>query len=197
MIIGTEFIGDQDEELKRLQRQMYVDLLPNLLIEARRAYLRAEEMLDQSTNLGRKIQQMSNELGFDHRILQEVHDIIAACFRFKRPDLLQLTLEFEHKDPIQRIQDEWCRFFSAEAQHLAQCPDFTRALLTAVGYHSVVAAQLAPGTDLGSQAEEVLKQFLLEEYSALFESDVVGTSRWKKSLRWPTLPSWLIEPYSE
>ena len=196
MIIGIEFIGDNDEGLKSIQGEMYADLLPYLFIEARRVYLRAEEILYMQTNLGRKVHPLHSNTTNIYRALQEAHDITAARFRFERPELRQFSIPFLPVDPVQALRDEWRCFFEGEAKRLAQFADFTRAVLTAVVYPSVAAAQPVQGPELGSQAQDLVEQILLAEYRALFDSDLVTGSRWKKIQQWPELPGWLTEVYS-
>ncbi|MDD2725633.1 MAG: hypothetical protein PHH59_16660 [Methylovulum sp.] len=63
---------------------------------------------------------------FDHRVLQDVHDIIAATYRYRFDDGLQGDL-FESDDDLRkRYLVGWAQWFFADLETLVNYPDFVR-----------------------------------------------------------------------
>lgn len=164
MWVGAEFRGDEDKELMEIQHDLYGEALGYLFCEAREEFLRAERMLDERTMLGLAIE---NERSFDHRVLQDAHDLIAAEFRYQRADLPQPPLPFDSDTERNRLEEHWRSFVRDEAKQLAREPETCRAILMTVAYQN---------TEIGYQAEDTLEALLVERYS-LFRSGLAG-NRW-------------------
>lgn len=92
MIIGNAFDGDIFEDVKLCQHDLYGQVLERIYRSAVTWYKQAERILQQDTELGCEHPMSS----FDHRTLQELHDQIAAFFRYSygerlHPELPGLT----------------------------------------------------------------------------------------------------------
>ena len=76
---------------------------------------------------------------FPHQILQDVHDIIAAQFRYVNPDSKQFSLIENSERPSEealddKLRKDWFDFFIAKAKDIATNPNYCRQLLTAIIY---------------------------------------------------------------
>ena len=95
---------------------------------------------------------------FDHRVLQDTHDTIAAWFRFCNPDLW-LPL-FPRDDVVKDVcRNEWRMFWNSEVKRLIDKDVFAIAVLTAVAYQN---------QEKGLSAERESIGFLRLEYEEMF-----------------------------
>jgi len=95
---------------------------------------------------------------FDHRTLQDIHDLIAAWFRFSQDDGGQLRLGETDEGYQDRLADEWRTFFEEEVGRLTSDDEFVRAVLVAAAFGN---------TDRGYAAEAQLREFLKERYRTM------------------------------
>jgi len=143
VIVCERFPGDTNGELMNVQHDVYGWALGQLFESARAVYLHSARVIGIDTPLTQSLE--TSDGRFDHRVLQEAHDLLAARFRRMRPDLQQPDLEpGEHG---QRLRQEWCRYLSKEATRLAEQPLICRAIVKAVVYQN---------TQAGYRAEEEL-----------------------------------------
>lgn len=149
MIVLSEFPGDDDTILKRIQHASYGEKVSKLFDYARLRYLAAAELLQVEDHLTRLLRPMCT---FDHRSLQHAHDLLAACFRYQTADSAQPRLGEDPKAHQQRLASEWDAWFTREVSERLEDPTFTRAILTAAAYAN---------QDQGLQAESVLARLLL------------------------------------
>lgn len=163
MIVGSSFKGDNNDTLKRVQHSLYWALLPLLLKYAKQNYMEAANILGVRTKLTDKITDISS---FDHRVLQEAHDIIAAYYRYKYPDKEgQLVFPCVCSDSDGKVslekalselyEKEWCEFWYKETKELTRDGAIIRAILMSVVYQN---------TEKGYDAEELLNSLLKERY---------------------------------
>ena len=75
MWVGHEFAGDDNQTLKDVQFRLYSETLLRLFSGPRDRYLAASRLIQVDTELAVRVRAMD---GFDHRTLQDAHDLIAA-----------------------------------------------------------------------------------------------------------------------
>jgi hypothetical protein len=81
MIVGYAFPDDENKALKEVQFQLYGQILWRLFSKPRERYLDACRLVEVDTGLAARVRAMDS---FDHRTLQDAHDLIAAWYRFSR-----------------------------------------------------------------------------------------------------------------
>jgi hypothetical protein len=81
MWLGTEFPGDTNKLLKWVQHDLYWGMVVRLYTPPRDRYLDACRLIQTNTDLAIRLRSMEC---FDHRTLQDIHDLIAAWFRFTK-----------------------------------------------------------------------------------------------------------------
>ena len=166
MIVGTEFAGDSDAFLKDRQHSLYWELVGLIYSAARDRYLAGCRLLRVETDLSSAV---DGKFNIDHRTLQDVHDRIAAWFRFRRAHGPQLNIGEDHAEFEERLEREWREFFADELKRLVEDDEFTRLVLTAVVYAN---------QDAGLTAESRLRQLLDETYAEMTaggKPDLAGT----------------------
>lgn len=128
MIVGYAFPGDDNKDLKWVQHDAYGSVLDYWFRECRGRYLYAERLLAVRTPLGEQIETLK---GFDHRSIQDAHDVLAAYFRRDiytgQPNL------FEPQQPLTSgfMLDQWWHFVRREIEALLDEPTVTRLFLEA------------------------------------------------------------------
>ena len=128
MWVGTEFAGDSNQTLKDVQFRLYAEMLVRLFSRPRDRYLDACRLVQVETEMAVRARAMD---GFDHRTLQDAHDLIAAWYRFSRDDGGQLRLGESQDDYEKRLAQDWREFFEQEVAHLTRSDEFTRDILSA------------------------------------------------------------------
>jgi hypothetical protein len=158
VIVGSTFEGDNNETLKWIQHDTYSRNVGMLFWYAREHYTQAARLVGVQTELAERIARADQ---FDHRVLQDAHDEIAAYYRFAYDGRGQIPLPLEGTPPYQAwLQQHWTTFFEAEVQALAQDPAIARAILNAVAYQN---------TDRGYASEKELLALLKLRYGPLVE----------------------------
>lgn len=152
MIVGGRFRGDRNESLMWIQHDLYSSLLGYLYHCSRDRYLRAARYVGVQTELAAII---SEKEGFDHRVLQDAHDYIAACYRFSHDDGGQIPLGAEPRQYDELLRGQWSSFFQEEARNLAEFDAISLAILGAVAYQN---------TEKGYDCEGQLLSLLKEHY---------------------------------
>ncbi len=108
MFVYKRFPGDNDTVLMDIQDRLYSVVLGVVFEYPRKRYLEGSRLLLADTELAKRLAAMNS---FDHRTLQETHDLIAARFRSSRTISAQQTLFETHVEHEQRIELEWRSFF--------------------------------------------------------------------------------------
>lgn len=152
LFVGSEFPGDQNEVLKNVQFRVYGEMLTRLFSRARDRYLDACGVVDVETDLAVRLKEMNY---FDHRTLQDAHDLIAAWFRFSGDTSGQLRLEETPEAYELRLATDWHDFFGREIGRLIESDEFTRNILTAAVFAN---------TDRGYAAEASTRAYLKQRY---------------------------------
>ena len=152
MIVGSRFPGDDNETLMWVQHDLYGAHVAALFSYARERYLRAASLLSLRTDLSEKISAIRC---FDHRVLQNAHDVIAAYYRFAHDRGGQLPLFDEGVSYEEQLRLSWSRYFDQEAQLLGEDDAVARAILRSVAYAN---------TPEGYKAEDELAELLSSRY---------------------------------
>jgi len=156
MWVGHEFAGDDNQTLKDVQFRLYGEMLLRLFSRPRDRYLDASRLIQVPTELAVRVRAMD---GFDHRTLQDAHDLIAAWYRYFQDDGGQLRLGESPADYEKRLATEWREFFEQEVASLTGSDEFTRDVLT-----SAVFAN----SDRGYAAEAGAREYLKERYASMY-----------------------------
>jgi hypothetical protein len=155
MWVGTEFPGDTNEVLKEVQFKLYWGMVFRLYSPPRDRYLDACRLIQIDTDLAKRLRSMD---GFDHRTLQDIHDLIAAWFRFSQDNGGQLRLGETDEAYKDRLAAEWRTFFEEEVSRLSSDDEFARNVLIATAFGN---------TDRGYTAEAQLREILKERYGTM------------------------------
>jgi hypothetical protein len=153
MIVCQVFKDDCNDVLKDVQHEEYGRSIRDIFDAARSALVCADAIIGSDLLIVEKVRGVS---AFDHRVLQDSHDIIAAAFRYQCDDGGQLSL-FENADS-QRLtyRARWVQWLSEQLQDLVKSPQFVR---------SVVECVLFSSTAIGYMAEKRLGDVLLTHYA--------------------------------
>ena len=158
MIIAPRFYGDDNIAVMHIQHDEYGSIISKFVSRAIEKYRYAEALLEVRTEIGKKLPSLSTLL-FDHRVVQEPHDLIAALFRFKEYPHGPLFKEAVDKpDCIRR----WYQFASREIEELLeQSPDFARAMVLAIA---------EPNNKIGYANEDIMLEFLKNRYHEMLHT---------------------------
>ena len=152
MIVTNCFPGDSNDKLKWIQHELYGLSLKHLVNFAELRYLSAVRLVGVETELAKRLRSKDS---FDHRVLQDAHDKIAAHYRYKHDSGGQMPLPMDGLSYEGRLKRDWLMFSLDEAKRLAGIDHIARAILTSVAYQN---------TPKGYQAEDDLMAALKEEY---------------------------------
>ena len=157
MIVGARFENDGNDVLQLVQHDCYRDILYYIFECAKTRFLESSNLLGVRNEI---IDRLRDRTGFDHRVLQNTHDIIAARYRYLHDDGGQLSFFDNPKNKTIVAQKEfykkkWCDWFYSEVKELNTYDEFTKAVVKAVIYQN---------TETGYLSESVLKEFLQCHY---------------------------------
>jgi len=151
MIFSSKFPLDSDRWIQ-LQYDSYDEAVGKIVNFAQTEYLRAELVLGLKTDLGKQLPVYR----FDHRTVQNVHDLMAAQFRYLYINTPTL-FEGAH-DQDADILAKWFNFISKELCDIAvDHPSLYRLLCTAVVYKNP--------DERGIEAELELHEMMGQRYS--------------------------------
>jgi hypothetical protein len=118
------FPGDDDERLFHMQHLCYSEALWIIVNTVRERYFDAEAVLRCYASMSIQVRQLYS---IDHRTVQDMHDIIAAWYRFKRRTERLFLLE-------PSLKQDWCEFATTESRELSASADFVTGVLDACVY---------------------------------------------------------------
>lgn len=150
MICYSNFPGDDDERLMMLQFDAYSEALWTIVNAARERFLDAEKVLRISPTMSPQVRALKS---IDHRTVQDMHDLIAAWYRFQRRTERMFPLL---GDDLRR---DWIQFVTTEARQLCSSAYFVTGVLDACVYSN---------TDCGYAGEKLAKRVQEERYSEMF-----------------------------
>lgn len=126
MIVGSTFDGDNISEIMTIQHNLYSDILSKMVFKAQNRYVEAINLLQLDYNI---LLNNATFTSFDHRKYQLYHDIIAAYFRFKNYSQLEQTLFESNQANLDRIKNDWLKFWDDEIETLTKNNDWVRAII--------------------------------------------------------------------
>ena len=167
MWLGSCFPGDDDKVLMRVQFDAYHEVLGRLFSAARDAALTAPDKRQHGIDMPLLAQALKIET-FDHRVLQDGHDLIAAYYRF----LFSRFIAPRFSEDIERhkafLREWWLVYAGHEIRALSSDSAFAAAVLRAVVHAN---------TEEGYQAEDQLRQILEARYASVLEPLAVRMAR--------------------
>lgn len=168
MIIANRFKNDNNELLKLVQHDLYWTLLSFLFTYMRDGYLRAVRLIGIDTDLSKKISEIYS---YDHRVLQDPHDKIAAYYRYQYPDkegqyvfpfIVPDCSDLSPEKVLQvKYKMEWSSFWHKEVKELINEPIIARTILKAIAYEN---------SNDGYEAEDLLLELLHDRYGKSWDS---------------------------
>ena len=163
MIIGTCYRGDENLDLQRVQHDCYGRMIGLLVAAGRDRYLEAQRTVGLWDEIRDRLSRLNH---FDHRVVQTVHDMIAANYRFSQDDFGQLPLGEMSYEEVALAQ--WQNYFEEEIEYLVAEPEFIQPFVKAVAYEN---------SDHGCEAEKQMQRFLARRYTQMIE-----VSQWEEPL---------------
>ncbi len=136
----------------QVQHDLYSESVGMLIRAAKERLSRVESAAEVQTILGSILKP---ETRFDHRGLQEIHDLIAAQFRFLHRHFLTQKIGDTKRPYELRVAGLWWIFFMGEVHRLLDRPQFMHAILIALAHQD---------TRLGYEGEEEAARILKGEY---------------------------------
>jgi hypothetical protein len=152
MIIGSNFPGDDNIAVMRVQYETFGELIGFLFSYSRERYLDAVRLVGKIDDVAVTVQAVTD---FDRRILEAAHDRIAAYFRLIHPDLTGGDALRPGTTAREEVSRKWRAFYHTEARQLALDDYAARAVLKAV---------VLQGTDTGRDYQGVLLDRLHDRY---------------------------------
>ena len=150
MHVVRRFVGDDHSSVMRMQHSVYERVIVDWVGHLIETYEHAESLTGSNTVAGSLAQ---NAQRFDHRAIQEVHDLIAAAFRHR---LTPPTPLFEAAGHREDFTADWLEFAATEFGNLIRAePRFAHALATAIGLAN---------TSTGMAGEREAADFLRHEW---------------------------------
>ena len=165
MIIAPKFYGDDNTTVMNIQHDEYGRIISEFVRRAIEKYRYAEAILNVQTlypwssspEPGKKLPSPITGT-FDHRVVQEPHDLIAAFFRFK--EYLRGPLFKEEVDKADCIR-RWYQFASQEIGELLEMPYFARAMVLAIAEQN---------NEIGYANEETMLELLKTRYCEMLHT---------------------------
>jgi hypothetical protein len=152
MIVGHQFDGDNQDHVKWLQHDVYGSCVGLIAREAIKAHLAAAAIMGIQEE---KELILAKVTTFDHRCLQDGHDLIAGEFRRQKSVELQPVLPLTAIPEKDRIVALWRDWLETEVCRLCENPRFVRHVTDILAFQN---------TDRGYAAEDSLCTFLEESY---------------------------------
>lgn len=154
MIVDRIFPHDDNALLKRVQHERYASSVEQMYRVARDAFVRADAILQSDLLIAEKARLLQT---FDHRVMRDAHDILAAAYRYANDDGGQYDLFVAppctaEEDLRRRYTTGWSRWLTEQLAALANYPEFVR---------SVVECALFADSVMGRAAEHTLCSLLV------------------------------------
>jgi hypothetical protein len=129
MIIGYSFLKDNNESLTAMQHDSYNHNVAAIVEAARAALIHADAILQSNLKIAEEAREIK---GFDHRTLQDTHDILAMTFRYLNDDGGQLKLSETCEEQNNRYLHTWNKWLGDQLSEHAKNPLFVRSVVEAV-----------------------------------------------------------------
>lgn len=159
MICVPNFPGDDDKRLFDMQHSCYSKALWMIVEAARERFVDAESVMRCSSPISVQVHALR---AIDHRTVQDMHDLVAAWYRFKKRTERLFPFDYD-------LTEDWLRFARADAVALSKSADFVTGVLdaciyanTEIGYAGERRAQAIQQTRYISMFQYRLPRFDLE-----------------------------------
>ena len=164
-MVGEMFYGDGDMEVMAAQQDVYRHALQTIVSGCQDHIRRATQLLLTSTPASAAFLSITQ---FDHRTLQDAHDILAAAWRFEakvndEPDLFAAV-----EDRVPRATMEWLSWLRDEIERWSDSPALVRAVAEILTHQN---------TDTGYWHEDMLHIALFDRFFT-----VPWTARTRRSM---------------
>ena len=123
MWISPRFDRDVDMEVARIQHGVYPHALSIIVSKCKLYAEFARSLLDDADH-----PEWDTIESFDHRTLQNAHDLLAAAWRF-RNDFRQLALSFVDQNFPDKVQQLWLDWLRHEMAEWLRRPELVRLVL--------------------------------------------------------------------
>ena len=140
MIISSVYENDCNQLLKDVQHGEYGRSVGNIFNAARSAFLQADAILGTKLLIAEKAREVQ---AFDHRVLQDAHDILAAAFRYRHDDGGQLALGESSDAQRLRYLIEWTQWLEEQLHELVMYRQFARSVVECVIFSNGEAGYIA------------------------------------------------------
>ncbi|MGX6648802.1 hypothetical protein ACWCOP_12775 [Maricaulaceae bacterium MS644] len=166
MIITESFPGDHAEDVKDVQNDAYGDAVGLIASRASNAYLFACRVLDVSDDFSDALFEKRGH--FDHRDVQDLHDILAAIWRYST-SRTDPALPFPELAP-ERVLEEWMSWLSEQLDFLETEVIWVRSVAQAgAGLRSdPIGERLRPALEIIWERYRHLAPFLDEWHAKRF-----------------------------
>ena len=154
MILSNVYENDCNRLLKDVQHDEYPRSIGTIFKSARDGLIRADAILGSNLLITEKAREVQS---FDHRVLQDAHDIIAAAFRYRHDDGGQLRLGEDPEHQRLRYLRAWINWLNEQLGELVHYPQFVRSTVECIVFSN---------TAMGYMAEDRLCDVLLTHFSA-------------------------------
>jgi threonine aldolase len=151
MIVSPKFDGDTNELLQYAQYESYWDSVGIVFRVCSAKMIEASELLQVDAEIAKQLREIEI---FDHRVLQDVQDIIAMYYRYINDDFPQMPL-LERVRTKEDYSSEWAAWLQKEMKALSGTPYFVRAVINAV---------LFANNEIGYMAENQAASYLVSRY---------------------------------
>ena len=139
MIVAPLFEGDDDDEVALKQHDVYGHALAVIVSTCNRHVRFARAVLNDADHPG-----WGTVEDFDHRTMQNAHDLLAAAWRF-RHDFRQSSLPFESENPREKVQTLWLDWLRREIADWTTKPGLVRSVQLVLTNQNKPAGYVAEG----------------------------------------------------
>lgn len=140
MIVYTVFTGDNNEILKEVQHDAYWKNVGIIFRACKSALIHADSMLNTNLLIVEKLQQLD---GFDHRNLQDAHDIFAAAYRHEIR-LNDKASELPEDERKAVYLSNWNAWYAKQVDLvILVLPQFVRSVVESVVFPNSIMRQLS------------------------------------------------------
>ena len=127
MIVAPRFPGDEHIWVMDIQHDVYMVSIGQMAAEVCRIFCFACVATDGSPELLHRLHRVKL-VGVDHRILQDVHDHLAAHYRSVRQNWLHPILPFDSEvSDESRVSEDWKDFWTSAIRVICEDVNLLRA----------------------------------------------------------------------
>ena len=137
MIVGSYFEGDVDMEVAWKQHDVYQQALGIIVSQCNLYTEFARTLLDDADH-----PEWGTVERFDHRTIQNAHDLLAAVWRFQN-DFRQAGLPFVDKNSLDEVQTLWLDWLRHEITGWINSPDRVRLVQLILTYQNELPGYMA------------------------------------------------------